>query len=76
MAKLTSDFGIAVSTASQSSQFDQNVLSDLQNARQSASGVSVDDEMVNLMQAQNAYTALAKVITTSNSMLTTLMAMF
>jgi flagellar hook-associated protein 1 FlgK len=76
MAKLTSDFGNAVSTAQDSSTFDKNILTSLTNARASASGVSVDDELTKLVQAQNAYNALTKVVTTGDSMLTTLMNMF
>jgi flagellar hook-associated protein 1 FlgK len=76
MAKLTSDFGIAVSSASDSSEFDKNLLTDLTNARESASGVSVDDELTKLMQAQTSYNALTKVVTTTNSLLDTLMKMF
>jgi flagellar hook-associated protein 1 FlgK len=76
MAKITSDFGIAVSTVSDSSQFDKNLLADLTNARESASGVSVDDELTKLMQAQTSYNALTKVITTTSTLLDTLMKMF
>jgi flagellar hook-associated protein 1 FlgK len=76
MAKVTSDFGVAVSTSTDSSEFDKNLLNDLSNARDSASGVSVDDEMVKLIQAQNAYNALTKIVTTTNAMLDTLMKMF
>jgi flagellar hook-associated protein 1 FlgK len=72
-AKLTSDFGIAVNAASENAAFDKNLLNDLTSARESASGVSVDDEMVKLTQAQNAYNALSKVITTTKTMLDTLM---
>jgi flagellar hook-associated protein 1 FlgK len=73
MAKVTSDFGIAVSTVQDSATFDKNLLADLTSARESASGVSVDDELIKLTQAQNAYNALAKVVTTTNAMLDTLM---
>jgi flagellar hook-associated protein 1 len=76
MAKVTSDFGVAVSTINDSSEFDKNLLSDLTNARESASGVSVDDEMTKLMQAQNMYNALTKVVTITDAMLDTLMKMF
>jgi len=47
----------------------------LQDMRNSASGVSLDDEMVGLMQSQHAYEALAKVITTTQTLLDTLMQM-
>ncbi len=73
MAKLTSDFGIAVSTVKDSAEFDKNLLTDLTNARESASGVSVDDELINLTAAQTAYNALTKVVTTTSAMLDTLM---
>jgi flagellar hook-associated protein 1 FlgK len=73
MAKLTSDFGIAVNMVNDSSAFDKNLLTDLTNARESVSGVSVDEELINLTAAQSAYNALAKVITTTGTMLDTLM---
>jgi flagellar hook-associated protein 1 len=73
MAKLTSDFGIAVSTVQDSAEFDKNLLADLTNARESSSGVSVDEELIRLTAAQTAYSALTKVIATTNSMLDTLM---
>lgn len=72
-AKLTSDFGIAVNTVNDSAAFDKNLLTDVTSARESASGVSNDDEMIKLTQAQTAYNALTKVIVTSNAMLDTLM---
>jgi flagellar hook-associated protein 1 FlgK len=73
IAKVTSDFGIAVNTVQDSATFDKNLLADLTSARESASGVSVDDELIKLTQAQNAYNALAKVVTATNAMLDTLM---
>jgi flagellar hook-associated protein 1 FlgK len=72
-AKLTSDFGIAVSTVKDNAAFDKNLLSDLTNARESSSGVSVDDEMIKLTQAQTVYNALTKVVSTTNTMLDALM---
>jgi flagellar hook-associated protein 1 FlgK len=73
MAKLTSDYGISVNMVDDSAAFDKNLLADLTNARESASGVSVDDELIHLTAAQTAYNALTKVITTTSSMLDTLM---
>jgi len=72
-AKITLDFGIAVKTVNDNASFDKNLLDDLTSARESASGVSVDDELLKLTQAQNAYNALSKVIVTTNTMLDDLM---
>jgi flagellar hook-associated protein 1 FlgK len=73
VAKLTSDFGIAVNMVSDNAAFDKNLLTNLTSARESTSGVSVDDELIHLMAAQNGYNALTKVITTTSLMLDTLM---
>ena len=73
MAKVTSDFGIAVNMVDDNAAFDTNLLADLKSARESASGVSIDDEMIHLTSAQTAYNALTKVITTTSSLLDTLM---
>jgi len=47
----------------------------LSSQRQSVSGVSIDQEMTNLMQFQKSYEASAQVITTLNEMLQTVVAM-
>ena len=73
IASLTSAFGLASSTASDSATFDQNILTSLTNARASTSGVSTDEEQINIMQAENAYDALSKVIATGDTMLQDLM---
>jgi flagellar hook-associated protein 1 FlgK len=73
MAKVTSDFGIAVNMVDDNAAFDKNLLADLSSARESASGVSTDDELIHLTAAQTAYNALTKVITTTSSLLDTLM---
>jgi flagellar hook-associated protein 1 FlgK len=72
MAKIVSDFGTASADSQNAASFDKTMLQNLQDTRNSVSGVSLDDEMVGLMQAQHAYEALAKVITTAGSMLETL----
>ena len=73
MAKIVSDFGTAASDSQNAATFDKSMLQNLQDTRNSVSGVSLDDEMVGLMQAQHAYLALSKVITTAGDMLDTLM---
>jgi len=44
--------------------FDKNLLNDLTNARESSSGVSVDEESANLITYQQAYEAAARVVST------------
>ncbi len=45
------------------------ILKEIDNARSNVSGVSLDDEMVNLIQFQHAYNASAKVVSTIDSLL-------
>ena len=44
----------------------------LENRKKQVSGVSLDEEMTNLIKFQQAYNASARVISTVNSMLDTL----
>ncbi|WP_160687328.1 flagellar hook-associated protein FlgK [Clostridium sp. C2-6-12] len=46
-----------------------SILKDLEDQRQAESGVSLDEEMTNLIQFQHAYQASAKVISTVNELL-------
>ena len=60
--------------AAQSAQATQSaVLTAVSNQRQSVSGVSLDEEMTNLIQYQQAYQASARVMNAINSTLSTLM---
>jgi flagellar hook-associated protein 1 FlgK len=53
----------------------QSALTQLTTQQASESGVSIDEETTNLLRYQQAYTAAAKVISTINSLYTTLMNM-
>lgn len=44
-------------------------MSNIENSKSSVSGVSLDEEMVNLVQLQHAYNASAKVVSTIDSLL-------
>jgi flagellar hook-associated protein 1 FlgK len=63
------------STATSDATATSQVVTTLQDQRQNLSGVSLDEETVNLLQEQNAYQAAARVITTVNTMMTDLMAL-
>jgi len=66
-------FGTSSSQAQALAAHDGAMASNLQTLRDATSGVSIDEEMVNLTKAQKAYEAVAKVISTANQMLDTLM---
>ncbi len=67
--------GSAVSTVNDQIANSDSVSQMLQNQRSSYSGVSLDEEMTNLMQYQKAYQASAELISTINSMLMTVLGM-
>lgn len=62
--------GVGAAQSTQSTQ--QAVLTAVSNQRQSVSGVSLDEEMTNLIQYQQAYQASARVMNAINSTLDTL----
>jgi flagellar hook-associated protein 1 FlgK len=47
----------------------------VENYRESISGVSIDEETVNLIKYQNAYQAAAKLINTADEMMETILSM-
>lgn len=67
--------GSDVATAQSTSVTRGAVVRQLQQLRDQASGVSLDEEAANLMKFQRSYEASARFFTTVNDTLTTLMAM-
>ena len=66
-------FGVEVNAA-EALQYSADLsLNHLKNLRESISGVSIDEELVELEASQRAYQGIAKVITTSDQMMDTLM---
>jgi flagellar hook-associated protein 1 FlgK len=53
----------------------QDVVQTLQTQQQAVSGVSLDQETVNMLQQQRSYQGAAMFISTVNQMMTSLMAM-
>jgi flagellar hook-associated protein 1 FlgK len=64
--------GAAAQTANRRLEIQGSVASDLDAARESQAGVNIDEEMVNLLSYQRAYEAAARVITTVDATLDTL----
>ena len=70
---LVSDVGSAVRSSSRSAEVSR-VLSDQADVRRMGlSGVSVDEELVKIIEFQTAYQASARVLTTANEMLQSLL---
>jgi flagellar hook-associated protein 1 len=64
-----------VSSAQTAQTTAQSVLTAISNQRQSVSGVSLDQEMTNLIQYQQAYQASARVMSTINDTFSSLLSM-
>jgi flagellar hook-associated protein 1 FlgK len=67
--------GSDVSSAQNAQTTSQSLLTAIGNQRQSVSGVSLDEEMTNLIQYQQAYQASARVMSTINDTFTALLGM-
>ena len=71
---LVGKVGADVQAANFNSEHQESMVQSLENYRQQVSGVSLDEEMVNLVKFQHAYNAAAKLITTADEMIDELMA--
>ncbi|MBN1057646.1 flagellar hook-associated protein FlgK [Clostridium botulinum] len=67
--EIINTLGVSAETASRNVTSQGKKLQDLQMQRLSVSGVSLDEEMTNLIQFQHAYSANAKVISTVDELL-------
>lgn len=67
------DLGIVTMESKSNYRSQQKVVEQLQLARDSASGVSMEEEAINLIKLQRAYEAAAKVMSTADSMFETLL---
>ena len=72
---LVSDIGDKVANTNRSLEHQNAVMNQLDNYRETISGVSLDEEMVNLVKYQHAFDAAAKLITTVDEMLETIIGM-
>ncbi|GGM60870.1 flagellar hook-associated protein FlgK [Dactylosporangium sucinum] len=69
------DIGIQAQTVNRRADAQQVISEDVTAAEQAESGVSLDEEMTNMIQFQRAYEAAAKVISTIDTTLDTLINM-
>jgi flagellar hook-associated protein 1 len=70
---LVSSIGIKSQSLQRTKEYKETIQTELSTARDNISGVSLDEEMTNLIKFQQAYTAAAKLITTADEMLDTLL---
>ena len=71
-AAFVATVGSDVQSVQNTQQVSQAVLSSIDNQRKSVSGVSLDEEMANLVTFQRGYQASARMLTTIDQMLDTL----
>jgi flagellar hook-associated protein 1 FlgK len=70
---LVSDVGHMVQQADSYYDHQSRMVQQLSNYRESISGVSIDEEMANLVKFQNAYEAAAKLVNVADEMLETVL---
>jgi flagellar hook-associated protein 1 FlgK len=75
LSNIQQTVGDDVQSASDNQTFYDSLKSELQKQQQSVSGVSVDEELVKIINYQQTYEAAAKVVQTSSTLITDLMAM-
>lgn len=74
-ANYVGNLGIEINRVEHSKDANDIVVADLQAQREAASGVSLDEEAINLMKWQSNFTASSKVITTVDEMLETVLSL-
>ncbi|MFC6288153.1 flagellar hook-associated protein FlgK [Nocardioides sp. GCM10027113] len=70
--RLVNGFGTEVASVKRLALNQQTLTNQVDGAREQLSGVSLDEEMVTMVQAQRAYEAAARLMTTLDSVLDTL----
>jgi len=73
VSAVVGQIGQQVANAKTDNDHQTTVLNNLTNQRESVSGVSIDEEMINLIKYQMGYNAAGKLVQTTNNMLDTLM---
>jgi flagellar hook-associated protein 1 FlgK len=72
-ASLIADLGIEAERAAENKEAENLLLSEVNTRRESVKGVSLDEEMTNLVASQHAYQAAVKLVTVIDDLMQTLM---
>ncbi|NLT23892.1 MAG: flagellar hook-associated protein FlgK, partial [Syntrophorhabdus sp.] len=72
-ASIASTVGNLSQNAQSLSEYHQSLMDMVSNQRESVSGVSIDEEMSNLIKFQYAYQAAARLINTADTLMSALM---
>jgi flagellar hook-associated protein 1 FlgK len=70
---LTAQVGLDVSDAIRKNDHQNIIMNQLSDQRESSSGVSIDEEMMNLIKYQMGYSAAGRLVTVANELMDTLM---
>ena len=73
--KLVTDIGLDAEEAGNKQTYYQGLVDQFSQLRDSVSGVSLDEELTNLIKFQRAYQAAAKMVTTADELLQTLLSL-
>ncbi len=71
--QIVTNIGLDAEKAGNQQTYFQGLVDQFQQMKDSVSGVSLDDELTNLIKYQRAYQAAAKMVTTADEMLQTLL---
>ena len=72
---LVGDIGLQTGNAASDREFNQTQLDNLTQLRDSVSGVNLDEELTEMIQLQSVYKAAAKLVTSADELLDTLLHM-
>ncbi len=70
---MVGDVGVLASQAADNQKFQQTIVNQLNELRDSYSGVSLDEEIISIMKSQYAFQAAAKLISTSDQLFQTVL---
>jgi flagellar hook-associated protein 1 FlgK len=73
--QLVTDIALDAEKAGENMDYYQGLVDQFQEMRDSVSGVSLDEELTNLIKYQRAYQAAARMVTTADEMLQTLLSL-